>query len=82
MSFDLSLIRLENGEPVQADRRAILEVFRRYPNVDAGGSGFYDVSFDDGSHVQLLASAEDQARAPGGDVGGWQAYRDQVVGDN
>jgi hypothetical protein len=26
MSFDLYLIRLENGEPVQPDRSAILEV--------------------------------------------------------
>ncbi|MFL6632456.1 MAG: hypothetical protein ACJ8HJ_09095 [Massilia sp.] len=156
MSFDLYLIRLENGEPVQPDRSAILEVFRRYPNVDADGSDFYDVSFDDGSHVQLLAkgletdeelnictfylrnftfpimrfiyevavagdmmvmnpqgqgtedspaalivneaqrqrlwadpghvqlltSAQDLGRALGGDVSGWQAYRDQVVGGN
>jgi hypothetical protein len=154
MSFDLYLIYLENGEPASAERRTVLDVFRRYSNVEADGAGFYDVSFDDGSHVQLMASglesdedlnictfylrsftypimrfiyevavagdmmvmnpqgqgteespaalivneaqrarlwadpghvqlltsAEDLGRALGGDVSGWQGYRDQVVG--
>jgi hypothetical protein len=55
MSFDLYVIRLQDGEPAQADRRAVLDVFDRCAKVDRHGDGFYDAFFEDGSHVQFSA---------------------------
>ena len=56
MSFDLYVVRLENGDPAPADRRAVLDVFDRCGNVERHGGGFYDAFFDDGSHVQFSAT--------------------------
>lgn len=55
MSFDLYVIHLKDGEPAGADRRAVLDAFDRYGNVERHGDGFYDAFFDDGSHVQFSA---------------------------
>jgi hypothetical protein len=55
MSFDLYVIHMKDGDPAQADRRAVLEVFERCGNLERHGDGFYDAFFDDGSHVQFSA---------------------------
>jgi len=56
MSFDLHVIHMKDGDPAQADRRAVLDVFDRCGNVERHGDGFYDAFFDDGSHVQFSAT--------------------------
>jgi hypothetical protein len=56
MSFDLYVIHMKDGEPAQADRQPVLDVFDRCGTVERHGGGFYDAFFDDGSHVQFSAS--------------------------
>ena len=55
MSFDLFLMAFRNGDNTTADAaaaRAVLERFRydRQPEFD-----YYDVNFEDGSHVEMYA---------------------------
>lgn len=53
MSFDLFLVHLQDGEPAPADRQAVLDVVRRHTDASGDQFGFYNVPFDDGSHVEL-----------------------------
>jgi hypothetical protein len=55
MSFDLILIHMQDGDEADADRARVLAVLDAYPD-RSGNADSYDVSFEDGSHVEFRAS--------------------------
>lgn len=55
MSFDLILIHMKDGAEAEADRGRVLAVLNAYPD-RFGNADSYDVSFEDGSHLEFSAS--------------------------
>ena len=56
MSFELYVVHVKDGDAAPAERRPVLDAFDRYGKVERHSDGFYDVYFDDDSHVQFSAS--------------------------